>query len=87
MLLDESNFTNGLVPNVGLKLDKACFSADNTAHSRRYTVYKSPVCSVCKIAVIWLCSLVNLSRKGLKANRTIDTVQAITLLYILLTVG
>lgn len=87
MLLDESNFTNGLVPKVGLKLDKACFGADNTAHSHRYTVYKSLVCSVCKIAVILLCSLVNLTRKLQKANRTIDTVQVIALIYIFLTVG
>lgn len=87
MLLDESNFTNGLVPIVRLKLDKACFSTDNTAHSRRYTVYKSLVCSMCKIAVILLCSLVNLSCKGQKANHTIDTVQMIALIYIFLTVG
>lgn len=73
MLLDESNFSNGLVPIVGLKLDKACFSADNAAHGRCYTVYKSRMLSMCKNTVILLCPLVNLSCNGQESYRTIET--------------
>lgn len=47
--------------------------------SLHYTVYKSLMLSVCKFAVILLCSLVNLTHKGQKANHTIDTVQTINL--------
>lgn len=84
MLLDESNFTNGLVPIVGLKLDKACFSADNAAHGRCYTVYKSRMLSVCKNTVILLCSLVNLSRNGQEAYRNIETTFDCSYIFLLL---
>lgn len=46
--------------------------------SPHYTVYKSLMLSVCKFAVILLCSLVNLIHKVQKANHTIDIVQTIT---------
>lgn len=83
MLLDESNFTNGLVPIVGLKHERPV-SVLIMQLSPHNTVYKSLMLSVCKFAVLLLCSLVNLICKRQKANHAIDTVQTTAVSFTLL---